>query len=226
MIKSLDCIEHDYQDFSLDDDEIAFLEAMVEGVDFDENEENFLNFSQLDPFDIKKQIIADHIKSLVHHIGKSHTELCNDLGWKKSRFSKVISGKANLTLKTMFEISVATGYDFDVVFNNKNEKLCHQPWHESDTDLEVFFEDFTTNQHLPKVDFIEPCRINEYMSAVDISEVNCLFAVRTERLKLRDVYEDEKNSGSSLYSITSMKNRYSEDDYFDYKIPEKIVVQR
>ena len=74
MIKSLDCIEHDYQDFSLDDDEMAFLEAMVEGVDFDENEENFLNFSQLDPFDIKKQIIADHIKSLVHHIGKRNKE--------------------------------------------------------------------------------------------------------------------------------------------------------
>ena len=64
------------------------------------------------------------------------------------------------------------------------------------------------------------------MNAVDISEVNCLFAVRTERLKLRDVYEDEKSIGSSLYSITSMQNRYSEDDYFDYKIPEKIVVQR
>ena len=43
---------------------------------------------------------------------------------------------------------------------------------------------------------------------------------------LKDVYEDEKSIGSSLYSITSMQNRYSEDDYFDYKIPEKIVVQR
>lgn len=226
MIKSLDCIEHDYEDFSLQDEEIAFLEALVEGVNFEENEENLFDFSQLDPFDIKKEIIADHIKSLVHHIGKTHTELCNELGWKKSRFSKVISGKANLTLKTIFEISVATGYDFDVVFNNKHKKLCHQPWHESNKDLEVFFEDFSTKKQLPKVDYIEPCKIDEYMNTVDVSEVNCLLAFRTERPKLKDVYEDQKIIESSFYSITTMKNRYSEDDYFDYKIPEKIVVQR
>ncbi|MFW1981592.1 XRE family transcriptional regulator, partial [Acinetobacter baumannii] len=72
-------------------------------------------------------MIADHIKSLVPHIGKTHSELCHDLGWKKSRFSKVIAGKANLTLKTIFEISIATGYDFYLVFNSKYKRACAQP---------------------------------------------------------------------------------------------------
>ena len=61
MIKSLGCIKQDNQDFSLDDDEIDFLNTLVEGINFDENDENYLDFSQLDPFSIKKEIIADHI---------------------------------------------------------------------------------------------------------------------------------------------------------------------
>ena len=55
MIKSLGCIKQDNQDFSLDDDEIDFLNTLVEGINFDENDENYLDFSQLDPFSIKKE---------------------------------------------------------------------------------------------------------------------------------------------------------------------------
>ena len=192
MIKSLGCIKQDNQDFSLDDDEIDFLNTLVEGINFDENDENYLDFSQLDPFSIKKEIIADHIKSLVHHIGKSHTELCDELGWKKSRFSKVISGKANLTLKTIFEISVATGYDFDLVFNNKNKKACFQPWNKFDSEVEVFFEETSKHTSLPIIDFIEPSQLKNYVRNMNVSDVECILAIKKHRNKLKDVYEDRK----------------------------------
>lgn len=226
MTKSLAYIDHGYEAFSLEDEELAFLKDLVQDFNFEENHENIADFSKLDPFDIKKEMVADHIKSLVHHIGQTHTELCENLGWKKSRFSKVISGKSNLTLKTIFEISVATGYDFDLVFNNQNRNVCHQPWHEYSQSLEVFFENFSTEKQLPEVDFIEPYQINEYMEAVDISQVNCLFALRKERTKLKNIYEDSNYIENSFYSIPTVKDSYSEEDYFDYNIPRKTVVQR
>ena len=225
MIKSLGCIKQDNQDFSLDDDEIDFLNTLVEGINFDENDENYLDFSQLDPFSIKKEIIADHIKSLVHHIGKSHTELCDELGWKKSRFSKVISGKANLTLKTIFEISVATGYDFDLVFNNKNKKACFQPWNKFDSEVEVFFEETSKHTSLPIIDFIEPSQLKNYVRNMNVSDVECILAIKKHRNKLKDVYEDRKGIENSFYSIPLAKNRHIDDDYFSYKIPGKCVVE-
>jgi plasmid maintenance system antidote protein VapI len=224
MTKSLVCIQDNSETFSLKDDELEFLNALVEGFDFD-NEEDICDFSKLDAFEIKKEIIADHIKSLAHHIGKTHSELCQELGWKKSRFSKVISGKANLTLKTIFEISVATGYDFDLVFNNKNKKACSQPWNKFDSEVEVFFEELPKHSSLPIVDFIDPYKLNAYMDNVNITEVECLLAVRKQTHKLKDVYEDIKSIENSFYSIPLTKNRHIDDDYFSYKIPGKCVVE-
>jgi antitoxin component HigA of HigAB toxin-antitoxin module len=223
MTKSLVCIQDSSGTFSLKDDELEFLEALVKDFDFD-NEEDICDFSELDAFEIKKEIIADHIKSLVHHIGKTHSELCQELGWKKSRFSKVISGKANLTLKTIFEISVATGYDFDLVFNNKNKRACSQPWNKYDSEVEVFYEELPKHSSLPVVDFIDPYRLNAYMDNVNIAEVECLLAVRKQSNKLKDVYEDIKSIGNSFYSIPLAENRHIDDDYFSYKIPGKCVV--
>ena len=147
------------------------------------------------------------------------------MGWKKSRFSKVISGKANLTLKTIFEISVATGYDFDLVFNNKNKKACSQPWNKFDSEVEVFFEELPKHSSLPIVDFIDPYKLNAYMDNVNITEVECLLAVRKQTHKLKDVYEDIKSIENSFYSIPLTKNRHIDDDYFSYKIPGKCVVE-
>lgn len=225
MIKALNCIEHGINDFSLDDEEIAFLNALAEGINFDENDGSFLNFSQLDPFTVKKEIIADHIKSLVHHIGKSHSELCNELGWKKSRFSKVISGNANLTLKTIFEISTVTGYDFDIVFNNKNKKVCYQPWNQFDSELEVFFDETSINEQLPIVDFIDPYNLVDYVKSVDFSDVQYLLGLRRQKPKLKDVYEDKKSIENSFYSIPIMQDKKSDDEYFAYQIPRKYVVE-
>ncbi|MNB93151.1 hypothetical protein D3C75_402700 [compost metagenome] len=226
MIKPLNYIQHECEAITLDEEEQLLLKYLSEEFDFENNSEDFLDFSVLDPFDIKKEIIADHIKSLVTHLGKTHSEFCEELGWKKSRFSKVISGNANLTLKTIFEISSASGYDFDVVFSDKNKKTPHQPWQQSHTELTVFFEDLSQHPQLPIIDYIEPNNISEYTTRSDYSDVECLFAVRKHKPFLKDIYDDLQCIENSIYQIDPPKRpNLDNDDYLNFKIPDRIMVK-
>ena len=99
-----------------------------------ENAEDFFNelfdFSEECPVDIKKVAIATNFSALIHHVGKSKSEIADDLGWKRSRLSKVLSGEQNLTIKTMVDLSNAVGYDFDVIFHKSNvfSHRSLQPW--------------------------------------------------------------------------------------------------
>ena len=128
-------------------------------------------------------------------------------------------------MKTIFEISVATGYDFDLVFNNKNKKACFQPWNKFDSEVEVFFEETSKHTSLPIIDFIEPSQLKNYVRNMNVSDVECILAIKKHRNKLKDVYEDRKGIENSFYSIPLTKNEHIDNDYFSYQIPGKCVVE-
>jgi transcriptional regulator with XRE-family HTH domain len=77
---------------------------------------------------IKMEQIASHLVGLLRHKKISRSELAKELGWRKSRVTKVLSGDENLTIKTMTVITQKLGYDFDVIFHNKNYDKPKQPW--------------------------------------------------------------------------------------------------
>ncbi len=77
---------------------------------------------------VKMEQVASHLVGLLRHSNTSRTELATQLGWKKSRITKVLSGDENLTLKTISAITQQLGYDFDIVFHNKNYVKPKQPW--------------------------------------------------------------------------------------------------
>lgn len=88
----------------------------------------FADLPPLDPFEIKKERIATQFAALISYCGKSRTALAEELGCKKSRVSTVLSGKHNVTLKTMWDFASTLGYDFDVVFRMADERPAPQPW--------------------------------------------------------------------------------------------------
>lgn len=77
---------------------------------------------------IKMEQVASHLIGLLRHCNISRSELARELGWKKSRVTKVLSGDENLTIKTITIITQKLGYDFDVIFHNKNYEKPKQPW--------------------------------------------------------------------------------------------------
>lgn len=88
----------------------------------------FGDLPPIDPFEIKKDEIAVALTALMAFSGTKRTELAEKLNWKKSRITSVLSGRANPTLKTLWEFSSCLGYDFDVVFRTFAEKCPAQPW--------------------------------------------------------------------------------------------------
>ncbi|MDC4558786.1 helix-turn-helix transcriptional regulator [Acinetobacter baumannii] len=77
---------------------------------------------------IKMEQVASHLVGLLRHKNISRSQLAKELGWRKSRVTKVLSGDENLTIKTMTIITQKLGYDFDVIFHNKNYDKPKQPW--------------------------------------------------------------------------------------------------
>lgn len=77
---------------------------------------------------VKMEQVASHLVGLLRHHKISRSELAQKLGWSKGRVTKVLSGDVNLTIKTMTTITQKLGYDFDVVFHNKNYEKPKQPW--------------------------------------------------------------------------------------------------
>lgn len=82
----------------------------------------------LDPEDIKKETVAADLSMLLVHSNCSRSQLAEDLGYKKSRVSRILSGDENLTLKTLTKVADSLGYTFDVIFYNKSYPKPKQPW--------------------------------------------------------------------------------------------------
>lgn len=88
-------------------------------------------FADLEPIsaiDVKKDYLATQLAALMSFCEKNRSELAHGLGWKKSRVTRVLSGKENLTVKTMWEFSSYLGFDFDVVFRHYDDRRPKQPW--------------------------------------------------------------------------------------------------
>lgn len=71
--------------------------------------------AQADPefvFSLKAQDVCIQLAAAVARSGMSKSQLAEKLGWTPSRISHVLNGSANLTLKTIFEITHALGLDF------------------------------------------------------------------------------------------------------------------
>lgn len=83
---------------------------------------------ELEPEDIQKEVVAADLSMLLMHSNYSRTRLGADLGYGKSRISRILSGDENLTLKTLTKVADALGYTFDVIFYNKNYPKPKQPW--------------------------------------------------------------------------------------------------
>ncbi len=77
---------------------------------------------------IKMEQVASHLVGLLRHHKISRADLAKKLGWSKGRVTKVLSGDVNLTIKTITTITEKLGYDFDIVFHNKNYERPKQPW--------------------------------------------------------------------------------------------------
>lgn len=132
---------------------------------------DFFDFSDVDPLLIKTTHIANQIVALMSHEGINRTNLASRLGWKNSRLSAVLSGKRNLTIKTMLSLSSALDYDFTISFFKENEYESHQPW------------DFSN-----KMVDIEPTIFNACG--------NIRLDLQTQSEVLRDIASD---SGSDMY---------------------------
>jgi len=83
---------------------------------------------ELEPEDIQMEVVAADLSMLLVHANCSRSQLATNLGYKKSRISRVLSGDENLTLKTLTKVTDALGYTFDVIFHNKNYDRPKQPW--------------------------------------------------------------------------------------------------
>lgn len=84
---------------------------------------------ELEPEDIQKEVVAADLSMLLVHANCSRSQLATDLGYTKSRISRILSGDENLTLKTLTKVADALGYTFDVIFYNENYDQPKQPWH-------------------------------------------------------------------------------------------------
>lgn len=87
------------------------------------------DFSDFNTVDLSKEKIASSLAALISYSGIKRKDLAKKLKWKESRLSKALSGRQNLTLKSITEITVALGYDFDIIFHkNYDIKPYIQPW--------------------------------------------------------------------------------------------------
>lgn len=96
-------------------------------------------FSGLEPLtalEVKKDYLATQLTALMIHCGKTRSEMADELGWQKSRVTKVLSGHDNLTIKSICEFSTHLGYDFDVVFHSDEQPRPRQPWQIQDTEMQ------------------------------------------------------------------------------------------
>ena len=93
-----------------------------------EDDFDFFDFSDVDPFFAKRNAVANELLALISHENISRKQLSENLEWAPSRLSKVLSGEQNLTVKTITAISLSLGYDFSIYFHKIHKKEMVQPW--------------------------------------------------------------------------------------------------
>ncbi|WP_051156596.1 helix-turn-helix domain-containing protein [Herbaspirillum huttiense] len=114
------------------------------------DEDMFSNLPPLDGWQIKSEVIAANLAALIYHCGKSRAAIAEELGMHKSAVTRLLSGKNNTKLKTIWEITSHLGFDFDVVFHNASVPPPLQPWdHESPLEAESHYVQILTNDFVP-----------------------------------------------------------------------------
>ena len=94
----------------------------------DELGDMFADLPELNALDIKKDEIATNLAALMSFSGVNRSSMAAFVQWQKSRITKVLSGRGNPTITTIWEFCTALGYDFDVVFRSPEEECVKQPW--------------------------------------------------------------------------------------------------
>lgn len=90
-------------------------------------------------FIAKKIEVGSDLASLVVHAGTKRADVARALSKPESRLSKVLSGDENLTLKTIFDLCRAIGYDFQVVFRPiEGKQHIPQPWTEDQLRQDIY----------------------------------------------------------------------------------------
>ena len=79
-------------------------------------------------FIVKKNEVGSDLAILVAFSEETRGRLAEKLSWKESRITKVLSGGENLTLRTIFELARALGYDFQIVLKAIGQHRIPQPW--------------------------------------------------------------------------------------------------
>lgn len=94
----------------------------------DSDDDMFHDIEPVSALEIKKTEVATHLAALMSYKGKTRSGLATELGWNKSRMTKVLSGRENLTIKTIWEFSSQLGLDFSVLFQELDLPKPKQPW--------------------------------------------------------------------------------------------------
>jgi transcriptional regulator with XRE-family HTH domain len=95
-------------------------------------------FSDLPPLgglEVKQLQLSTQLTALMVHCDETRTTLAHKLDWKKSRLTHIFSGRANPTVRTIYEFTRCLGVEFDVVFRRPEEPAPRQPWEDADTQL-------------------------------------------------------------------------------------------
>lgn len=101
-----------------------------EVVDLNEKIRAFLqsDFTEDELVEIKKDEIATDLICLMNQARLKRSQLSEHLNMPKSRITKILSGRENLTVKTIFLYARRLGFDFDVIFRHHTSPRTLQPW--------------------------------------------------------------------------------------------------
>nr|WP_315484950.1 hypothetical protein [uncultured Undibacterium sp.] len=98
----------------------------------------FNELPAIDPFEDQKESIAIDLGALISYHGFTRAKFIEKSGWKQSRLSNVLSGRCNLTIKTVHEVAEILGYRFDLIYRKKGQKRAAQIWERDDVNVKYF----------------------------------------------------------------------------------------
>jgi len=82
----------------------------------------------LDKLEMKQMQWSSSLTALMINLGKTRSQMAELIGWNKSRITRILGGETNPTLATVYAFSEALGFDFDIVFYNKDHPRPVQFW--------------------------------------------------------------------------------------------------
>lgn len=170
---------------------------------------------------MQMETIASDLVFLLKHSGLSRSDLASQLGWNKSRITKVLSGDENLTIKTITSIAEGLGYGFDVVFYNENYDQPKQPWHIDKLNKSVRAEPIHSK---PQIEFKvqEPEEVFEdllagedapyYISVSKTFDINTIKSIQATKniLSKKEAFHWDINPSSGYSFISSLEDKDKE----------------